>query len=490
MKKSIYLTFLLISLFVFRISLYSQQTTWEFKVKTPEHEYFDGVIQTQDNKIIFTYTTIRSTSGDDDIASVIQLNDEGELLIENHLSHLNKDLHIVNIIDSTDFLYLIGSYSNKDQQKTQAGIAFYKMDNSLNLLDSSFFAFPPSYSLFALHANVAKDEFLIGGSFHINLNSLGSPFFYTFNHEFDSINAVIFPELSQNGYFNKFKKLSTNDYWLAEIAQRKYYQLDSNLLLIEKHPNLTYLPGSIGIKWDSDTTFFSAGNLNRSTPPSISLGYSKQFHPFDTTGSLSKYWHITDTVDYPAFRESIDFKNKDSIFIGATRNLSVQNVYFAQQASWFIILQTDSLLNVRWERFYGGDAYYVMGKIIATHDGGCLIGGWKYDYQNSTTNQTDVILLKLNSEGLLVGQNELEESLLREAIVYPNPGSEAIQIRLAVQHPKALLELFDSQGKLVLSQQLHEKESRINTAHLPIGTYIYRLSAATGLNESGKWVKR
>jgi hypothetical protein len=131
-----------------------------------------------------------------------------------------------------------------------------------------------------------------------------------------------------------------------------------------------------------------------------------------------------------------------------------------------------------------------MGKIISTHDGGCLIGGWKYDYQNSTTNQTDVILLKLNSEGLLVGQNELQESLLREAIVYPNPGSTLMQVRLAVQHPKALLELFDSQGKLVLSQQLHEKESRINTAQLPPGTYIYRLSAATGLNESGKWVKQ
>ncbi|MCK9453130.1 MAG: T9SS type A sorting domain-containing protein [Bacteroidales bacterium] len=489
MKKSIYFSVSLLSILVFRFSLYSQQTTWEFKIKTPEYEYFNDVIQTQDNKIILTYTTILSAAGEDDIASVIQLSSEGNVLLENHFSHLNRDLYINNIFDSIDFLYLIGSYSNKDQQKTQAGIAFYKMDKNLNLLDSSFFDFPPSNRLFALHANVAKDEYLIGGSYYINPNSWGSPFFYTFSHEFDSVNAIIFPEVSQNGYFNKFKKLSTNDYWLAEIAQRKYYQLDSNLLLIEKHPNLTYLPGSIGIKWDSDTTFYSVGEIIK-PQSNINLGYTRQFHPFDTTGSLSKHWNISDTVDFPAFRESIDFNNKDSIFIGATRNLSVQNPYFAQQASWFIILQTDSLLNVRWERFYGGDAYYVMGKIISTHDGGCLIGGWKYDYQNSTTNQTDVILLKLNSEGLLVGQNELQKSLLREAIVYPNPGSEAIQIRLAVQHPEALLELFDSQGKLVLSQQLHEKESRINTAQLPFGTYIYRLSAATGLNESGKWVKR
>jgi len=155
-----------------------------------------------------------------------------------------------------------------------------------------------------------------------------------------------------------------------------------------------------------------------------------------------------------------------------------------------MLFQTDSQLNVRWERFYGGDAYYVMRNLIATRDGGCLIAGTRYDYLNDPVPQTDIIVLKLNSEGLMVSQNELEESLLREAIVYPNPGSEAIQIRLAVQHPKALLELFDSQGKLVLSQQLHNKESRINTAQLPTGTYIYRLSAATGLNESGKWLKQ
>ncbi|MCK9291775.1 MAG: T9SS type A sorting domain-containing protein, partial [Bacteroidales bacterium] len=68
--------------------------------------------------------------------------------------------------------------------------------------------------------------------------------------------------------------------------------------------------------------------------------------------------------------------------------------------------------------------------------------------------------------------------------------SAIMQVRLAAQHPNALLELFDSQGKLMLSQQVHEKESRINTAQLPSGTYIYRLSAATGLNESGTWVKQ
>jgi hypothetical protein len=152
------------------------------------------------------------------------------------------------------------------------------------------------------------------------------------------------------------------------------------------------------------------------------------------------------------------------------------------------VLQTDSLLNLRWERFYGGDAYYVMSNLIATQDGGCLIGGWRFDYQNSTEDQTDIFLLKLNSEGLLTGHAEMPEFQMREAIVYPNPGNQ-LHIRLAMQHPKAQLQLFDQAGRLILQQQLHKTESTVETAHLPSGVYLYQLRASTGLNESGKWVK-
>jgi hypothetical protein len=108
---------------------------------------------------------------------------------------------------------------------------------------------------------------------------------------------------------------------------------------------------------------------------------------------------------------------------------------------------------------------------------------------NDPVPQTDIIVLKLNSEGLLVGNDELPETQMHEAIVYPNPGTHVLQIRLAVQHPTALLELFDANGRLVLSQQLYQKECRIAVDHLPNGTYIYRLSADTGLLESGKWIK-
>jgi len=248
------------------------------------------------------------------------------------------------------------------------------------------------------------------------------------------------------------------------------------------------ITANFGVKWDSDISFYLMGDYLPDNDHNI--GFLRQPHYFDTTGYLFNSWGRADTVDFPAFTNGIDFRNKDSIFIGGTHNMPYALDPGQQPVpTWFVVLQTDSLLNVRWERFYGGDANYLMTNLIATRDGGCLEAGTRYDYMNNPEQQTDIIVLKLNSEGLLVGDHELPETRMSEAIVYPNPGTDALQIRLAVQHPTALLELFDANGRLVLSQQLHQKESRIAVNQLPSGTYIYKLSADTGLLESGKWVK-
>lgn len=130
-----------------------------------------------------------------------------------------------------------------------------------------------------------------------------------------------------------------------------------------------------------------------------------------------------------------------------------------------------------------------MGKVLATKDGGCLIGGWRFDYRNNTNQQTDVILLKLNHEGLITGMEKPSEIQIRESLVYPNPGGDLMHIRIAVQHAVARLMLFDANGRLILEQALQGTEHTINTSMLQNGTCLYKLTSPTGLNESGKWIK-
>ena len=183
----------------------------------------------------------------------------------------------------------------------------------------------------------------------------------------------------------------------------------------------------------------------------------------------------------------IDYKHKDTIFMGGSTDYWIG--LYNPWPSWMVVIQTDSLLNIRWERFYGGDAFYMMSKIIATHDGGCLVAGIKYDYNNTSTQQLDIVILKLDEQGLITGIGENPSVKISEAIIYPNPSSDFINIRVAAQHKQSVFELFDLNGKCVIKEHINSEWGRIGTSFLKPGTYFYRISGPNGLNETGKWLK-
>ena len=68
-------------------------------------------------------------------------------------------------------------------------------------------------------------------------------------------------------------------------------------------------------------------------------------------------------------------------------------------------------------------------------------------------------------------------------------GTNEIKVRIATQHSESLFQLFDMNGKQIVSQEIIGKWGTINTDFLKSGTYIYRITSKQGLYESGKWVK-
>jgi len=485
-KMRIILTILL---FLFIKVEAQQSVTFSTIIKSAEDDYPMDIIETDNQEVLLLVRNGLNYYPRADFAEVYHLNRNGT--IENSAKVMLPDTNIlltdIYLEDEYAFKAVGAEYSTNDNIN-YTRLVIYDFELDLTYSRSNSYKIDSSYDLIVLRTyQEANGDLLLSGALDKRLgvnqgnHSLAAVVF----HNSDSI---IFKARPKHHISTNIKQLPDKKYWFIEEGLGYYCLLDSNLTIIDSARLPITVTGNYSVRWDTDTSFYLLCK-QMSTDPLFNLTLIRYIHPVDTSGSFYNTYHISDTVDFPSAYTGIDFRNTDSIFAGGTRNLDIYNVYHSNQPSWLMLFQTDSLLNLRWERFYGGDAYYVMQKLIATRDGGCLVAGTRFDYQNNE-NKTDIIVLKLNSEGLLVGQNELQESLLREAIVYPNPGSEAIQIRLAVQHPEALLELFDSQGKLVLSQQLHEKESLINTAQLPPGTYIYRLSAATGLNESGKWVKQ
>jgi len=487
MKKYIVIYSVLI-LFV-TIKLKGQSITFEYLLSTPQDEFLFDIVEASDSNIFFCGWLSSPLQPKIQKGLLVKLNNYGEFVDSNILTYPDKSINVIRLLSGNSENYTmvsiifdsVGSYQN-------GNIFLSTMDESLNIFNNSIFAFPPTYRFDHLSAQLeANGNLLVGGAIETINNHNPWPFIYEFNSVFDSLKARFYFDSNDIGIILKLKALPDSNYWIIKALRRRYELLDPsfNVITTQKIPD--YLSGNLGVKWDTDTSFYLVGD-KLLPEPSHNLGFIRQYHPMDTTGHLFNQWGVSDTVDFPAVWNGIDFKNKDSIFIGGTRNFWLGD--YNNWPSWFIVLQTDSMLNIRWERFYGGDAYYLMCKIIAANDGGCFVAGTRYDYLHTTEQERDIIILKLNSEGLITGNEEKPSIKMQEAIVFPNPGTSEIKVRVAAQYSQSVFKLYDINGKLVLTRNITGKWGEANTAFLNPGTYIYRITSNDGLYESGKWVKQ
>ncbi len=469
------------------VYIFAQQTTWEYVLRTPDiDEEAIDLVEGNDGSIFVGGRTIMLEQQYNYKSLLLKIDPQGTFVDSVQFTLPDKWTSLSQILPvKNDNYVVLSTFRDLSPPHKNCGLQMQMMNENMEVTTQNMMFADSSYRLTGSWGSYSSsDEKLF-----INI-AVSVGFKHSYLIETDSSFNIIKQKLliDYPKAYSHLKKIDENTYWGLNLLTNKYEIFDSTFNIVGEQRVPESITANFGVKWDSDTSFYLMGDYLPDNDHN--LGFLHQPHYFDTTDYLFNSWGRADTVDFPAFTNGIDFRNKDSIFIGGTHNMPYALDPGQQPVpTWFVILQTDSLLNVRWERFYGGNANHLMNKLIATRDGGCLVSGTRYDYLNDPVPQTDIIVLKLNSEGLLVGNNELPETRMHEAIVYPNPVTDALQIRLAVQHPTALLELFDANGRLVLSQQLHQKENRITVNQLPFGTYIYKLSADTGLLESGKWVK-
>ena len=487
MKKEAIAYFLLLACLFLANQAFSQRQAWSYLLDDKANTRCIDVDETSYKD--FIVTGFSSETGSDKLFTLLlKISNEGTLSDTKRFSSDSSSiLPVSTYVAEKDYISLI-FLSYETITRSKASLIRIVLDADFEMIERNVVVLPAELTLggFFQSSRLSDSSYLVYFNITEQSSKLETPLVCHLDKHFNLLKSNI-PSPGQWGSYVDMRQLNDTTFWALRMMSTRYIKLDTSFSVAGQTSIPYFSPANMSCKWVNDSTFYVLGS-NSFPLPSNNIGILKQYHPYDTTGHLFLRWHHTDTIDFPSVYRGIDFKNSDTLFAGGTHNLSLYNPYYANQPSWLVVLQTDSLLNLRWERFYGGDAYYVMSNLIATQDGGCLIGGWRFNYQNSTEDQTDVFLLKLNNEGLLTGQAEMPEFQMREAIVYPNPGSQ-LHIRLAMQHPKAQLQLFDQAGRLVLQQQLHQTESTVETRHLPAGVYLYHLTAPTGLNESGKWVK-
>ncbi len=227
-------------------------------------------------------------------------------------------------------------------------------------------------------------------------------------------------------------------------------------------------------EWLTDSTFLMACTQQRTFNGNhwdSSLGFSEM----DTSFSLVPVTFIgtlsdPDTLQYPATWKAFDFRTPDSIFFSGTQNLI--SWPYPEEPSWIIAGQLNRDLDIRFLRYYGGDAYYRVEYTLLTSDGGFMIAASRYDYREPECIY-DAFFLKLNAEGQIVGTSKPDvcpESIFN---LYPNPASEAFTLLLAP--PKAEMQLYSLQGQTVLTQTLTRGENRITCQSLKPGTYLCKV---------------
>ncbi len=178
--------------------------------------------------------------------------------------------------------------------------------------------------------------------------------------------------------------------------------------------------------------------------------------------------HMNDTVEYPAFYRSMDFREiaemKCNVFQCSILNEHPGPGGLMQPFPTGIsVIKADQDLNVEWKKRFLRDGNYQAMVINATSDGGCLVAGSLGDFQ---AQRFDVFALKINADGT-VGLDEIQEENM--AFVYPNPAKETIRIG-GVEAKETMV--YNSLGQCIMSFRGNE----VSVEALVGGIYLLKIT--------------
>ena len=193
-----------------------------------------------------------------------------------------------------------------------------------------------------------------------------------------------------------------------------------------------------------------------------------------------------DTASWPALYNSISSIDYQNFYGGYTFNIDPYNFYSSSK-SYFSVYSIDKNLNLSWNKFYGGDAYYRINDIATASDGGCLLTGYKYKNGSIGPFVASLVLIKTDENGIITSTNEEESIPIKNAIISPNPGKNFLQLHTGIYPAK--LQIFNINGQLILEEEIHQNTTTIQTQSLSSGTYVWQLLKDGEVVENDKWVK-
>jgi hypothetical protein len=216
-----------------------------------------------------------------------------------------------------------------------------------------------------------------------------------------------------------------------------------------------------------DNTYFITGDFFNGTPENWNdfdfgmlqvdaQGQQLQFLTMGTLDTLDRYGDMA-------------YLNPDTLFVGGSKNY-----VSGYHDTWLLIYKIIPNGEVLYKRTYGGAGRYTLTKLLPLPGGGCLVGASWWDFYHNDSFTNDVLLLRLDADGLITGTDNEFFTLAKQTItVFPNPFTDEVHF-VTETDKNAELTLYDVKGRKILMTELQSGGCQ-NLSALPIGMYFYQL---------------
>jgi hypothetical protein len=396
---------------------------------------------------------------------------------------------IININDPTGGYLLTGYGHNSYENPSHLFNIFTRVDNNLEVIWERVFSFGYVYSGWRSKVLNATD-----GSFLYACSPNGA-------------NITFLLKLSATGDSLDFKEYSGDE--AGEVVSLTYNHNSTRYLLhtewahyigntsicsmIVLNDELEQLDYNFYPDWfntpytsilASDGNILTGGSYKVMYPPGTN---TKEIVGYKLDSSLNIMNQILctnpDTISNAAEIISIDYYYPSCIYLGGNHNIQG---FSGNDPSWYYITKLNENLEIQYEKYIGGDAYYWLFSVVAAKDGGVLLAGTTSEL-GAPSHMKDGYFIKLDSTGCITDMPENSNVQIKEVLVYPNPGVNEIYVRTALK--KCSIKIFDTQGNCVINQAIEDHIIRLNVDVLLPAIYPYIIKQNNKVIETGKWIK-
>ncbi len=454
LKSNSFFTSLLILLFAcFNTIVHSQETFLKI-YPSPYGKEIHSIVETDDSQLIFCGRIYMNPDKSDRMGTMSKITSTGELVSTRNYDYLSGNSLFAEIINTpiNGNYYLLGSQDSVSENQTISKVFVHTIDDELNIITRREFGSWVDYD------NIAWDFEVLGDSIAYILSILK-------HHNTGKNNYLL---IRADLLSNNYDYYLPNDSTFKAVTGLIIDEVNELIKVNYREFNYTMYPWNpvANISYDLST-------IEVAMPENEFFSQTKISNKDDSTYLLSGSFY--------------DSK-------GAQRDLGVAELVGSSicqpEATYTVLNKLTYDLELIEQFFYGGDGVYVPTDIIETNDHHIVVTGYYFDNEAVPFNcHFDPFVLKVNSEGLMVNTTNQDLPFAQEAIVFPNPGSSYLQVKLAIQHRQAGMELFDMNGRLVLTEDISADMQQVNTAILPAGIYPYRITANGKMIGKGKWVK-